>query len=271
MTIDIPSNHFPFSLGVTVESKQPVLLRIIAVDPNKPATKYADFHGRVDGNRIFSLRFPVSPKNLKVVIYNPEVGNVPYGDDPTFNVKDIKVHQIKEYDVWWNQDTKNFYKFAVEFSQNAGILSAGNKKPHIYRSDDGKFTIDYYNTIYDKKSKKTIGTPARIGHNSGVIEVAKSKFLEYTVPMRLVILMHEFAHKYLNPNLNRPIGYETGADIQALYIYLGKGWSPMEAHQAFLKVFRGSDGEANHKRYKILKDFIDKYDKGQIAKVKKAK
>ena len=180
----------------------------------------------------------------------------------------MKAQKVKEYDVWWNQETKDFYKFAVEFSQNAGILSAGDKKPHIYRSDDGKFTIDYYNTIYDKQSKKRLSTPARIGHNSGIIEVSKSKFMDYTIPMRLVILLHEYAHKYLNPKIGRPISYETGADIQGLYIYLGKGWSPYEAHKSFLQVFRKANGDENHKRYKVIRDFIIKYDKGEVSNLK---
>lgn len=268
MIVDIPSNNFPFQLSVTIESKKPVFIRMVSYDPNKPATRYGDIGGKVDGKRIFTMRFPISPKRLKLKIFNPEYGNLPYGEDISFKVSDLKVQKLKQYDVWWNQDTKNFYKFAVEFSENAGILSAGDRKPHIYRSDDGKFTIDYYNVIYDRNTNKRLSTPARIGHNSGIIEVSKAKFLEYTVPMRLVILLHEYAHKYLNPKLNRKIEYETGADVQALYIYLGKGWSPLEAHKSFLKVFRSSNNKSNHKRYKIIKDFIDKYDRGKVEKMK---
>lgn len=268
MNVDIPSNNFPFILAVTVETKRVVPVRMIAYDPNKPSTRYADLQGKVDGTRIFKLRFPITPKRLKLKVYNPENGNLPIGEDDTFKVVDMKVQKVKEYDVWWNQDTKNFYKFAVEFSENASILSAGNKKPHIYRSDDGKFTIDYYNVIYDRTSNKRLSTPARVGHTSGIIEVSKAKFMEYTVPMRLVILLHEYAHKYLNPKINRRIDYETGADIQALYIYLGKGWSPLEAHKSFLKVFKSANNKSNHKRYKIIRDFIDKYDRGQVERMK---
>lgn len=268
MNVDIPANNFPFQLSVTIESKRPIAIRLVAYDPNKPATRYTDLRGKVDGKRVFQLKFPVTPKRLKLKIFNPEFGNLPYGEDSSFKVKDLKVTKLKEYDVWWNQDTKNFYKFAVEFSENASILSAGERKPHIYRSDDGKFTIDYYNVIYDRNTNKRLSTPARVGHNSGIIEVSKAKFMEYTVPMRLVILLHEYAHKYLNPKLNRKIEYETGADIQGLYIYLGKGWSPIEAHKSFLKVFKTANTKSNHKRYKIIKDFIDKYDRGKVEKMR---
>lgn len=265
MNIDIPSNNLPFQLDVKVESEGNVPVRVIALDPYKPSTKYYDFGGNVNGDKIFNLRFPVSPKLMKLVIFNMENGDMPYGDDNSFKVSDVKVKKLKTYDVWWNQDTKNFYNFAVEFAENAGILTSGDKKPHMYRSDDGKFTIDYYDMIYDKVEKKVLSTPARIGHTSGIIEVSSVKFKDYTVPMRLVILMHEFAHKYLNPKSKKPIGYETGADIHGLYIYLGKGWSPIEAHRAFLRVFENSKSKANHKRYKILRDFIDKFEKGKIT------
>ena len=121
----------------------------------------------------------------------------------------------------------------------------------------------------NKKTNKMLTTPARIGHNTGVIEVSKNKFMQYTIPMRLVILLHEFSHKYLNPKIDRPISYETGADIQGLYVYLGKGWSPYEAHKTYLQVFKNANNEPNHKRYKIINDFITKYEKGQISTQKK--
>ena len=270
MILDIPSNNRPFDLRVDVESEKPIQLKLRANDPNKPATYYVKRKGKVFGKRTFFLKFPVSPKELEVQIYNPKVGNLPYGDDNTFKITGLKVEPVKECNVWWNEDTKNFYKFAVEFSENAGVLSAGQEKPHIYRSDDGKFTIDYYNVIRDKKSNKYLTTPARVGHNTGIIEVSKRAFLKYTVPMRLVILLHEYSHKHLNPKQGNDISYETGADINALYVYLGKGWSPLEAHQSFLYVFKDAKNTGNHKRYLIIKDFIDKFEKGQIEKCKTA-
>jgi hypothetical protein len=265
MEIDIPSNYNAFQLNLTIETKELSRIRIVALDPNKPATKYLDRSGKLMGKRTFELKFPISPKKLKIVVYNVANGNLPYGEDTSFSLVDMKVEKLPTYDVWWNKDSQNFYKFAVEFSENASILSAGDMKPHIYRSDDNKFTIDYYNNIVDKKSNKRLTTPARIGHSTGIIEVSKNKFLQYTIPMRLIILLHEFAHKYLNPKIDKPISYETGADIQALYIYLGKGWSPYEAHKTFLQVFRNANNDPNHKRYKIINDFISKYEKGLVS------
>ena len=269
MEIDIPSNYYSFELNIKVETKKLSKIRIVSLDPNKPASKYVDRVGKLMGKRTFELKLPVSSKKLKIVVFNVANGNLPYGEDDTFTISDIKVETLPTYDVWWNKETQNFYNFAVEFSQNAGILSAGDLKPHIYRSNDNKFTIDYYNNIIDKKTNKLLTTPARIGHTTGIIEVSKNKFMQYTIPMRLIILLHEFSHKYLNPQIDKPISYETGADIQGLYVYLGKGWSPYEAHKTFLQVFKNAKNEPNHKRYKIINDFISKYEKGQISKQKK--
>lgn len=266
MNVDIPSNYGKFALRVNLESKQPTELVLQVRDKNKPNTYYYKRKVKVNGKRTVDLKFPSSPEYMVMKLYNPHNGNLPYGKDPTFSSNGGKAEKLRTCDVWWDDMTKSFYKFAVEFCENAGTLSAGNRKPHIYRSDDGKFTIDYYNRIVDKKTGKVLKTPARVGHTSGIIEVGKYHFEKYTVPMRLIILLHEFSHKYKNPQIGRDISYETGADINALYIYLGMGWSEVEAHRAFLTVFSDAKSKGNHKRYKIIKDFIDKYSKGLIEK-----
>lgn len=270
MLIKVPSNNLAFQVAITIKTNHKMPIKIIALDPNKPASKYYDRCPMIDGERKLILHFPVSPKILSIIIFNGENGDMPYGEDDSFQIKSFEVEKLQQYDVWWNQDTKNFYNFAVNFCQNAGNLSSTRKdgSPSIYRSTDGKFTIDYWDNIRDRKSGKVVNTPARIGHTSGIIDVSKSKFLEYTIPMRLVILLHEFGHKFLNPKINREINYETGADISALYIYLGKGWSPFEANKSFLNVFRKANSESNHKRFKIVRDFIDKYDRGLVEKIR---
>jgi hypothetical protein len=41
--------------------------------------------------------------------------------------------------------------------------------------------------------------------------------------------------------------------------------SPYEAHKTFLQVFRNANNDPNHKRYKIINDFISKYEKGLVS------
>ena len=40
-------------------------------------------------------------------------------------------------------------------------------------------------------------TPARISQLNGKMEVSYMQFLEYTVPMRMAILLHEYSHFYV--------------------------------------------------------------------------
>ena len=94
-----------------------------------------------------------------------------------------------------------------------------------------------YHAIKDYATGNVISTPARIGHQTGIIEVAYSKFKNYTIPMRIDILLHEFSHKYKNPKIGLEISNEIGADINALYIYLGLGFSKIDAICVFGNVF----------------------------------
>ena len=82
--------------------------------------------------------------------------------------------------------------------------------------------------------------------------------------MRMVILLHEFSHKYMNPKIGKEISDEVSADINALNIYLSLGYPHIEAQYAFLKVFKGANNAFNKKRYLILDDFIKKFTKGEL-------
>ena len=83
-------------------------------------------------------------------------------------------------------------KFAMEFSENAGILSTGR-----YVSDNKKYVIDYLPEIVHE-SGKVLTTPARISNSTGRMEISKKAFSKMTIPMRMAILCHEFSHFYLN-------------------------------------------------------------------------
>ena len=165
----------------------------------------------------------------------------------------------------------SFVRFAQEFSERANYISAGLSK---YISDDGRFQINYLNDITDSATGKVLPTPARIDRYNGVIEVSKAKFESYTVPMRFAILLHEFAHFYLNEDMAN----ETEADLNALLIYLGLGYPRIEALNVFTKVFITAPTEMNVERLKKIDDFIVQfekkfvsmaYDKGQLSRMER--
>jgi len=264
MVFSIPSNGLPFTLIIGVKTTSPEDISIIAKDFHKQNTYYISRNGVVNGYREYELKFPQTPKLLVFSIFNTKKGNFPNGEDKSFKITKFEAKDLKTSPLWADKDIYSFVKFAQEFSANASVLSAGDFKPSIYRSDDGKFCIDYYNKIRNKKTGEFVSTPARIGHNSGVIEISKDDFEKYTVPMRMVILLHEFSHKYMNPKIGKEISDEVSADINALNIYLSLGYPHIEAQYAFLKVFKGANNAFNKKRYLILDDFIKKFTKGEL-------
>jgi hypothetical protein len=264
MTTGFHSNNKPITVVIGIKTKKPVMMRIQAMDDRKPSTFYTNRKGMVKGYREFEIKMPQTPAYTVLNVFNTAVGNFPVGQDTSFEIVKCEPKALDTRPIPLSKRDLDFIKFAQEFSSNASALSAGDMKPHIYRSDDGKFHFDYYNKIRDRKTGRVMNTPARIGHNTGIIEISKSDFFKYTVPMRMIILLHEYSHKYKNPENGNPIGYESGADINGLNMYLSLGYPEIEAHQAFLFVFNGANSKGNHKRYLIIKDFIHKFHNGGL-------
>jgi hypothetical protein len=99
-------------------------------------------------------------------------------------------------------------------------------------------------------------TPARIDIDSGIIEVSKRQFIEYTIPNRMAILLHEFSHIYLNDNVDD----EVEADLNGLLIYLGLGYPRIEAFEVFAKTFMNNPTDENGMRFDSIKNFIDNFE-----------
>jgi hypothetical protein len=74
--------------------------------------------------------------------------------------------------------------------------------------------------------------------------------------MRMAILLHEFAHFYLNENIED----EIEADLNGLLIYLGLGYPRIDGYEAFLQVFEGTPSEQNVVRYDVINKFIQDFE-----------
>lgn len=217
---------------------------MIGYDPNRRSSTYFN---RVNGTeekpfsglRDFNFPLPISPRQLKFVV-KPE--------DPECHVeiRDYKLSKLKQAQLWLRPDEKSFLDFAVEFVVKAGNLSQG-----VYESNDGNFFINYLNDIKDYSSGKSENTPARISRATGYIEINRSKFLTYTIPMRLVILLHEFMHWRLKSRI------ELECDHHALNIFLKMGSSKTQALTAFTKVFHDTKNLAD--RTAKIKEWIQKF------------
>jgi hypothetical protein len=203
---------------------------------------------------------PLSPKKSTIVIRSE--AELSGGKDEGYKVTALKIFPLKRKLSAFNHANttiKNFINFAEEFSSKAGYISANGS---VYMSDDGFFRIDYLNDIKDATGK-SLKTPARISRSEGIIQISKEKFDKDTIPMRMIILCHEFSHFYLNGNMSS----ETEADLNALVIYLGLGYPRIDAYNVFTKVFYTAPSEQNKARMKIIDSFIRNFEKKYVDMV----
>lgn len=253
------SNNRQFSLFIKIKTTGEKRFKVIAEDYGKVNSEYANRIVAVSGEKQIFLSFPISPKRLGIQIYNLENSK-----DTDFEVS-FQENPLRTYNIWIDAKTNEFLPLATYFSQVCGFEQASDQG-RVFKTQDGQFVIKYYNKIYDKRTKKIYNTPARIGHNSGIIDTAKWKFDGYTFAMRMIILLHEYSHKYKNPNLGLDISNEIGADINALYIYLGLGFSKIDAICVFANVFFKAQTPGNRERMRKIMDYIQKFEAGEFAK-----
>jgi hypothetical protein len=254
MVYKVPSNHDEFTLLVKVVTKQPEKIKLIVKDCEMMDTVFTDRYKTISGEATFFVRMPVSGKNVYVVVYNERVGNLDANEDKSFEVVAIdKLPLEKKMDVVDFNDNglKSFVKFCTRFCFNAGQLTSGT-----YKSSDGVYTIEYLPTIVYPNGRES-STPARIGVESGIIQVSQAKFRPMTIPMRMAILLHEYSHFYVNDQMHD----ETEADLNGLLIYLGLGYPRIEAYQSFLSTFINVPSQQNKDRYDKINKFIQDFEK----------
>jgi hypothetical protein len=252
MIYSVPTRFEEQTLVIKVYTPKPANIKIKVVDADQTNTVFTDRDKVVDGESIFYVRMPVSPNNALVYVYNEDNGNLTSNQDNSFDVESISKEMLeKKLDVidFGNPLVRSFINFCTRFCYNAGSLPSGT-----YVSDDNKFVIKYLATIEDSGQEQT--TPARIELNTGIIEVSKKQFVNFTVPNRMAILLHEFSHVYLNDNADD----EVEADLNGLLIYLGLGYPRIEAFEVFASTFMNAPTDQNKMRFDKIKNFIDNFE-----------
>ena len=254
----IESNNKEFSISLSLKTEGKKRLRICLEDTGKPNSKYADRTINVDNSWSIYFNFPVSPKQLTLKIVNLN----------ELNDKNIQVTTmltpLRSYNIWIDEPTQKFLKLSIPFAQVCGFEQA-SPNGRIFTNKSKSYTIKFFDIIRDYKTGRLLNTPARIGHQTGNIEVAKIKFDKYTIPMRMMILLHEYSHVYRNPKIELPIDDEVGADINALYLYLGLGFSKIDAICVYANVFLKAQTQGNVKRMRKIMDYIAKFENQDFA------
>ncbi len=254
------SDNRKMTLNITITCNGKKKFRVWAEELGKRNSKYAEREIVVENSRMIFFSFPVSPKQL--FIGCGDVSN-PQSKDFTMTIEEVP---LKTYDIWMDEDTEKFVQLDVIFSQKCGFEKA-SPDGTIYHTKDDMYSIKNFPVIKDAITGQPLSTPARVGHRTGIIEVSSIKFARYTIPMRIIILLHEFSHKFKNPNIGLQINNEVGADINALYIYLGLGFSKVDAICVFANVFLKAQSEGNIQRMRKILDYINRFEQQEFAQL----
>lgn len=228
----------------------PVRLLISIYDPISE-TVYIDRKVHIGGARKLRFKLPIVPDRLRVNIIEREL---PIGDKH-FSVEEIKVVRDTKCPVDLTKGDKAFIKFAKWFATNFKSLAAGSKGT-VYQSGD--FTIILLDKILDEDGKP-ITSPARISVGFGVIEVNKHIVENYTLPMLILVLLHEYAHFYKNPEYGRKVSNELSADLIALNLALNLGFDTEEAKACFKSVFSKKNTRINRRRNAAIEEYIKRF------------
>ena len=87
-------------------------------------------------------------------------------------------------------------------------------------------------------------------------KVSKKQIKDFTVSMVSVVLLHEYAHVYKNPEYGKAVNNELTADIIACHIALNLGFDQTEIEHCFRSIFSKKDTDLNRRRIKAIEEFI---------------
>jgi hypothetical protein len=242
----------PSKLKIVIQTFSKEKLWIKVEDADRKNTYYTNRYAFVDGKQSFFVYMPQAPEDAIVTIYNDLNGRI--RRDDTFKVLEVSSTALILPPLKASKKTKSFIKFAQEFADESGYLSA-TKSGDIYKSNNGRFRIDYFDVIRSHKTKRVVKTPARISQITGKIEVSAEEFRRYTIPMRMAILLHEYSHYYLNKNPSN----ESEADLNGLRLYLQLGYPKIDIYNVFLNVFKSSPSLQNKARYEKLDKLVKNF------------
>ena len=251
MTKSVRLNENPTKLKLVLKTPYKEKLWIKVADAERPNTLYTMRYAFVEGQKEFVVLMPQAPKIAEVSIVNDSNGNIV--NDTSFSIVEISAIPYKIPNNQFSKKTQAFIKFAQEFSDECGYLSA-SKTGDIFTSNNKKYRIDYFDEIRNSNGI-VVHTPARISQLNGRIEISAKQFREFTIPMRMAILLHEYSQYYLNKNPSN----EVEADLNGLTCYLKMGYPKIDIYNVFLNVFKKAPSMVNKDRFEKLNSFVKNY------------
>jgi hypothetical protein len=205
------------SINVTTDGSS-VPFYIVGYDPLVPFTYYFRSWFLINGQEEIVLNLPQSPRFLKIVAWTDE--------GYRFQIPAMKLIPLERPVV-----DDPIIVFIEKFSRYAGSYWPG-----YYYGESVPFVIQVSRRIWAENGK-IHPTPARISVSEPIIEVSQEKFRELSIPERVIILLHETAHNYINSDPDN----EVEADDNGFNIYQSLGYPKIEAMSAFAGIMADTD------------------------------
>lgn len=258
MQFDLFPYKKPFHLVLGLRIVKPVKIKITVFDSNTKRV-YAQRLLKLAKSLNLLIKMPIVPDELtaRIVSENETPGR------EGFTVDSIEVKPDTKCPLELTDKDCSFIAFAKWFATELPRLEAGEKGT-IYQSEG--FSILYLDQL--KEGETELTTPARIDRASGMIEVSKKAIADYTVPMLLIMLLHEYGHKWKNPEYGKEVANELTADIIAVHIALNLGFDLTEVENCYRAVFGKKDTELNRKRMKAIREFIQLFRNNEPTRCK---
>lgn len=254
MKFDLHPKGKPFNMQLGIRVMGTAQLRIKVYDSYNGRV-YADHRLELKRSSPVLIKLPIVPDELTAKIESL--------NNCRFVVEHIEVKPDTQCPLELTEGDRHFISLIKWFATQLQDLEAGEKGT-LYQSEG--FSILYLDTIREGSIELT--TPARVARASGVIEVSAKAIEKYTVPMVIVMLLHEYAHKYKNPEYGKEVENEITADIIAVNIALNLGFDPWEVEHCFRAVFAQKDTDLNRRRMAAISDFIGLFQRTEKQRCK---
>ncbi len=212
-------------IRLTTDGTQ-VPVYIVGYDPYTPNSFYFQSLFLISGAETISLNCPQSPRRLVVEIWSE--------DKYSYQIASLKLLSLSR------PEPDNIIGFIERFARAEGVL-----RPGYFTADNVPFKIELRWMIFAEDGSEH-PTPARIHVSKPIIQVSKRKFDNMSIPERVIILLHEVSHNFINANQDD----ELESDQNGLNIYNQLGYPKIEAVNAFATIM--ADTDENYQRMQNL-------------------
>jgi len=234
--VRIKTDNRPVAINITVGTSPANVLSINGFNENSPNTMLFSRDAEPGEKKAYRFGVPMTGKFLTVLIFSEK----PQYDFDVFKVEVSPITEFKSLDFKFDKKTEEFQAFVKKFS-----FEFFNYMPGTYTDKKKQFRIKIVEEITD--------TPARYASVADVIEVSKAAFDLVSVPIRTILISHEYAHKAMNRNIDD----EFEADINSLKLFLDMKYPVIEGWYAFQML---TPGIYSKERQKNAEEWLDAYE-----------